>query len=87
MSAFAPLLGAKRTWALNEYTPSSGSLALAITAIGPEGIFDAEWESAIAVKFAAVRNRGVQMVGILLASTHSGLKSTSVSVLIGDQRI
>jgi DNA-binding IclR family transcriptional regulator len=28
----------------------SGSLALAITAIGPEGIFDAEWESAIAVR-------------------------------------
>jgi DNA-binding IclR family transcriptional regulator len=28
----------------------SGSLALVITSIGPEGTFDANWESAIAVK-------------------------------------
>jgi len=28
----------------------SGSLALVITAIGPEGTFDVDWESAIAVK-------------------------------------
>ena len=37
----------------------SGSLALVITAIGPEGIFDADWESPIATKLLECRCQSI----------------------------